>query len=190
MDHLLQDVHLSGIRHIDEIQFKKPNPAKKVGGVLSAGSRISSGIDMVAQPLVAGKAAKHILAIHLPSTGGGPSSQGQETADNAVGIFFPPRRPPESVSSARQGVETARGSHGLRRPVGGCCPFRGCSHSPCTKYEDVGCPAEKHLRPVPQFQRAGAFAGLVPIARLVMERRPSPPVDDRHPADPAGPRSD
>ena len=116
MDHLLQDVHLSGIRHIDEIQFKKPNPAKKVGGVLSAGSRISSGIDMVAQPLVAGKAAKHILAIHLPSTGGGPSSQGQETADNAVGIFFPPRRPPESVSSVRQGVETARGSHGLRRP--------------------------------------------------------------------------
>ena len=141
-------------------------------------------------PLVAGQAAMPILPIHLPSTGGGSSSQGQETAVNAVRIFF---HHVDHLSPSLQSVKE------LKRPVGhmvcvdqigGYCPFRGCSHSPCTKYEDVGCPAEKHLRPVPQFQRAGAFAGLVPIARLVMERRPSPPVDDRHPADPAGPRSD
>ena len=52
--------------------FKKPHPAKKVGG-LSAGSRSSSGIEMMTLPLVAGQAAMQILPIHLPSTGDGSS---------------------------------------------------------------------------------------------------------------------
>ena len=67
--------------------FKKPHPAKKVGSGLSARSRISSAIEMMALPLIAGQAAMQILPIHLPSTGGS-SSQGQETAVNAGRIFF------------------------------------------------------------------------------------------------------
>ena len=52
--------------------FKKPHPAKKVSG-LTDGSRISSGIEIMTLPLVAGQAAMQILPIHLPSTGDGSS---------------------------------------------------------------------------------------------------------------------
>ena len=88
--------------------FKKPHPAKKVGSGLSAGSRISSGIEMMALPLVAGQAAMQILPIHLPSTGSG-SSQGQETAVNAGRIFF---HHVDHLSPSLQAVKE------LKRPVG------------------------------------------------------------------------
>ena len=89
--------------------FKKPHPAKKVSSGLSAGSRISSGIEKMALPLVAGQAAMQILPIHLSSIGGGSSSQGQETAVNAVRIFF---HHVDHLSPSLQPVKE------VKRPVG------------------------------------------------------------------------
>ena len=126
--------------------FKKPHPAKKVSG-LSAGSRISSGIEMMALPLVAGQAAIQILPIHLPSTGGGSSSQVQETAVNAGRIFF---HHVDHLSPSLQAVKK------LKRPVG---------HMVCTD-RSVSVEENKCLLP-PNFNRCVAWGYADHSIRLV-----------------------
>ena len=126
--------------------FKKPHPAKKVSG-LSAGSRISSGTEMMTLPLVAGQAAMQILPLHLPSTGGGSNSQGQETAVNAGRIFF---HHVDHLSPSLQAVKK------LKRPVG---------HMVCTD-RSVSVEENKCLLP-PNFNRCVAWGYADHSIRLV-----------------------